>query len=107
MNQSSPDIVEVFTHEDAWDELVNKDDRTSPEEYPDMCLITFEELRDYILRASQPATPTATGGDWISIEREKPPPVTRMRSKICTVCGVKHTSPPKPQDRPDLQPKEI
>lgn len=31
-----------------WQELVEKDDRTSPEEYPDMALITFDELREII-----------------------------------------------------------
>ncbi len=34
-----------------WQELVNKDDRTSPEEYPDHCLITFEELQDFVSRS--------------------------------------------------------
>lgn len=58
---SSPVTDDAFTAQDAWDALVHKDDRTSPEEYPDMCLITFEELQDYIIRASQPATPT--GGE--------------------------------------------
>lgn len=38
--------------EQAWCELVNKDDRTSPEEYPDMALITFDELREIIVRFS-------------------------------------------------------
>jgi hypothetical protein len=28
----------------AWQDLLDKDDRTSPEEYPEMALITFEEL---------------------------------------------------------------
>jgi hypothetical protein len=27
-----------------WQELLEKDDRTSPEEYPNMCLITKEEF---------------------------------------------------------------
>lgn len=44
-------LEEPLTPNDAWDELVNKDDRTSPEEYPDMCLISFEELKDYMDRA--------------------------------------------------------
>ncbi len=38
--------------EEAWSDLVEKDDRTSPEEYPEMCLITFDELRDYMRRAT-------------------------------------------------------
>lgn len=47
----SAGTAEPFTPNDAWDELVNKDDRTSPEEYPEMCLISFEELMDYMERA--------------------------------------------------------
>lgn len=40
-----------LTGEEAWDLLVNVDDRTSPEEYPDMCLITRDELVDFMSRA--------------------------------------------------------
>lgn len=32
--------------EQAWRDLCEKDDRTSPEEYPEMCLITQDELRE-------------------------------------------------------------
>lgn len=35
----------------AWLDLSEKDDRTSPEEYPDMCLISREEL-SYILASA-------------------------------------------------------
>lgn len=31
-----------------WQSLLDKDDRTSPEEYPDMCLITREELHGVV-----------------------------------------------------------
>jgi hypothetical protein len=40
--------------ESAWDELVNKDDRTSPPEYPDMCLITREELAQFMILSGEP-----------------------------------------------------
>lgn len=44
-----------FSHtvsaEQAWQELLEKDDRTSPEQYPEMCLITVDELRDFMRRA--------------------------------------------------------
>lgn len=33
---------------DQWSILVEKDDRTSPEEYPDHCLITMEEVGSII-----------------------------------------------------------
>jgi hypothetical protein len=36
---------------EMWEELVEKDDRTSPKEYPDMVLISFEELCNYIVAA--------------------------------------------------------
>lgn len=32
-----------------WQDLLDKDDRTSPEEYPDMALITYDEFRDLLL----------------------------------------------------------
>ncbi len=38
--------------DEAWQDLVDKSDRTSPEEYPDMALITFDELADYMRSSS-------------------------------------------------------
>ena len=35
----------------SWVDLCEKGDRSSPEEYPDHCLITFDELADYMRRA--------------------------------------------------------
>lgn len=37
---------------EAWQELCEKDDRTSPAEHPDMCLITRDELLGYMSLAS-------------------------------------------------------
>lgn len=34
--------------DEVWQQLLDKDDRTSPEEYPDMCLITFDELKSLL-----------------------------------------------------------
>jgi len=31
-----------------WQDLLEKDDRTSPAEYPDMALITYDEFADYV-----------------------------------------------------------
>lgn len=39
-------LAEVRTVESLWQEILEKDDRTSPAEYPEMALITFEEFRD-------------------------------------------------------------
>jgi hypothetical protein len=33
---------------DAWQELIEKDDRTSPPEYPNMALVTLPELRWFL-----------------------------------------------------------
>jgi len=38
--------------EQSWQALLDKDDRTSPAEYPDMCLITREELSRFLVDAS-------------------------------------------------------
>lgn len=40
----------------AWQDLSDTDDRNSPPEYPDMCLITRKELAEFMGRAK------ATGG---------------------------------------------
>lgn len=42
----------ALSADDAWNELLEKDDRNSPEDYPEMCLITVEELRDFMRRAT-------------------------------------------------------
>lgn len=39
--------------EQLWQELLEKDDRTSPAEYPDMALITFDEFCAALAAASQ------------------------------------------------------
>lgn len=43
---------------DAWDSLLNKDDRNSPADYPEMCLITREELGEYMADAAFVEPPT-------------------------------------------------
>lgn len=49
-----------LTPEEAWTYLCETPDITSPEEYPDHALITFEQLRDYMENA---APLTAAGGE--------------------------------------------
>jgi hypothetical protein len=34
---------------ELWRDLCEKDDRTSPADYPEMCLITYEEFRGYLV----------------------------------------------------------
>lgn len=41
-------ITEIV--DEAWTDLLEKDDRTSPEDYPEMCLITKDELADFMRR---------------------------------------------------------
>ena len=41
-----------LTPEEAWQELCETPDITSPEEYPDHALITIEQLTDYMRRAA-------------------------------------------------------
>jgi hypothetical protein len=48
---TDPNAGDGLTGEQAWEILVNFDDRTSPEEYPDMCLITRGELIEFMSRA--------------------------------------------------------
>lgn len=43
---------EALSVDEAWLNLIEKDDRTSPEEYPDMALITRQELAEYMASAS-------------------------------------------------------
>ncbi|MBT0666998.1 hypothetical protein HT136_01280 [Novosphingobium profundi] len=43
--------MSTYTAIEAWQELVEYDDRTSPAEYPNMALITFEELRMFMAAA--------------------------------------------------------
>lgn len=38
--------------DDLWDEILGMDDRTSPEEYPNHALITYDEFKEFCLRAS-------------------------------------------------------
>lgn len=47
----------ILSIEDAWADLLEKDDRTSPADHPDMCLITREELASYMLAASPSVRP--------------------------------------------------
>ncbi|WP_143748402.1 Lar family restriction alleviation protein [Mesorhizobium carmichaelinearum] len=44
----SPVAAQVPAVKALWQELLEKDDRTSPAEYPDMALITFEEFAAYL-----------------------------------------------------------
>ena len=55
---------EGLTPEEAWQDLLEKDDRTSPEDYPDMALITADELQAYMLAARDEGRAEGLGGEW-------------------------------------------
>lgn len=44
-------VDDLLTPDKAWNDLCEKGDCTSPEDYPDHCLITKDELEDYMSRA--------------------------------------------------------
>lgn len=46
-----------------WQNLLDKDDRTSPAEYPDMALITFDEFAQAIARCHAEVIATAGADD--------------------------------------------
>lgn len=47
--QPQPPVkFEPLTADEAWQDLLDKDDRTAPAEYPEMCLITHAELAAYM-----------------------------------------------------------
>lgn len=48
LDSRARDAVQGWTPLEAWRELSEYTDRTSPAEYPDMCLITFNELRMFM-----------------------------------------------------------
>lgn len=47
--------------EERWQFLLDLDDHTSPEEYPDMCLIKYGELQMAMLDAFEAGVIAATG----------------------------------------------
>lgn len=63
-DQSGP----ALTVDEAWQELSEVGDRTSPEEYPDMCLITHDELADFMGRA-KPADQSGVIGALVEAKR--------------------------------------
>jgi hypothetical protein len=50
-NDKSDPVLDKLIAE-VWQEILDKDDRNSPEEYPEMVMITYEEFADYMQRAS-------------------------------------------------------
>lgn len=62
-NQASEEYAKKYapipklTPEEAWQDLIETSDVTSPAEYPDHALITFKQLREYM--SGTPSTPTS------------------------------------------------
>lgn len=73
---TAPEAVEAgLTPEEAWRDLVEKDDRNSPEEYPDFALISFNELSGYMRRGLAAPEAVEAGGagtsQWQPTHRHK------------------------------------
>lgn len=47
----TPEEIATAAAEETWKELLEVDDRTPPEEYPDMILIEFHELETCLFQA--------------------------------------------------------
>lgn len=60
---------EMLDADDAWQELCEKDDRTSPDEYPNHALITRDELAAYV------RAPTCPPGHIMIGDRAVPEPM--------------------------------
>lgn len=73
---------------DQWSILVEKDDRTSPEEYPDMCFITREEVAAIIDAALSPGGDEAKKSEGGCICQEQ------HRRGYCTEPGCPYTARP-------------
>ncbi|TCV66326.1 hypothetical protein [Neorhizobium sp. S3-V5DH] len=56
--------------EQSWQTLLDKGDRTSPSEYPEMCLITREELQNFLVDASLKWKEGRSHGIYIEESRE-------------------------------------
>lgn len=59
MLAAAPEAGVAVGVEAAWRDLVEKTDRTSPEDYPDMALITKDELADYMAALASPTVERA------------------------------------------------
>lgn len=54
---------------ECWTELCERDDRTSPPDTPDMCLITMEELAQFMgVAATSALTPSPKGVDAVEVK---------------------------------------
>jgi hypothetical protein len=104
-NRPAPDVSGEELLARCWSVLVEKDDRTSPEEYPEMCLITREELGDF-LRKAAPAEQERlpTHGDLLA-EINKAAHASGTNAWVRDVLKRAHrairlSAPPAPSDAP-------
>jgi hypothetical protein len=71
--------------DDCWEGLCERDDRTSPAEYPDMCLITHAELAEFMSRAASPAAPAPAAG--VELPEEMTPAIADALSIMLWTSG--------------------
>lgn len=70
---------DLLSPEQAWDIHINRDDRNSPEKYPEMALITFDELADFMRRAAPPAQ---LGVDAVTVSKAAADVLAERRRQI-------------------------
>ncbi|WP_062233094.1 hypothetical protein [Aureimonas sp. N4] len=64
---TAPVTVPAEVLDRCWEDLVEKDDRTSPEDYPDHALITRDELAGYLALAARPAITAGTDAGAVKV----------------------------------------
>lgn len=83
-----------------WQELLEKGDRTSPEEYPDMALITRGELADFIERAAPAPQDDRVDGE-LRIIFDGPPGPDAGRFVECETADGRSINAGDWRERPD------
>lgn len=86
-------MIEPMTATEAWQDLLDKDDRTSPEAYPEMCLITRDELGVYMAAAGLAALANPPKHDfWGAGEPDCPREIKAGNGELhtlrCKRCGL-------------------
>jgi hypothetical protein len=79
-----------------WTDLVEKDDRTSPEEYPDMALIKFEEF-EYILDHYASQRISAETERWQNRDRQRLEQIARLQKTVQSLQSARAEQPASPE----------
>lgn len=85
---ASPPDADVTDPRDLWRDLCEKDDRTSPEEYPDMALITEDELVSLLQQYGDERAREAMGEAFRAAEVSKMNAVREARAAAIEEVGA-------------------